>query len=135
MTTTGTMEMEAPAEAQTEATSSVTVESILAQYNQLSLRDRQRLVEALTGRYFPPPAEWFKSRVISTNEPYNPRTQEFEWYENHKYEYIGEWVALEGDQLIAHSPDAKKVFAEVRRKGADAILMHIGDPDRPFVDA
>ncbi len=135
MTATGTITAEAIAEATTEVTSQVTVESILEQYNQLSLRDRQRLVEAMTGRYFPPPAEWFKSRVISTNEPYNPRTQEFEWYENHKYEYIGQWVALEGDQLIAHSTNAKEVFAEVRRKGADAILMHIGDPDRPFVDA
>lgn len=134
MATTGTMELEAPAEGKAEAASKVTVESILEQYNQLSLRDRQRLVEALTGRYFPPPAEWFKSRVISTNEPYNPRTQESEWYRNHRYEYIGEWVAVEGDQLIAHSPDAKEVFAAVRRKGADAILMHMGDPDIPFVD-
>ncbi len=135
MTTTGTVAIEAPAAAQAEAAASVTVESILEQYNQLSLRDRQQLVEALTGRYFPPPAEWFKSRVISTNEPYNPRTQEYEWRKNHQYEYIGEWVAVEGDQLIAHSPDMKKVFAEVRCKGADAILMHIGDPDIPFVDA
>lgn len=136
MAATGTIELEAPTEPQAEATSNVTVESILEQYNQLSLRDRQRLVETLTGRYFPPPAEWFKSRVISTNAPYNPRTKEYEWLDQHRYEYIGEWLALEGDRLVAHGPIAKEVFAKVRKLGCqDAYLVYVHDPDLPFVDA
>ncbi|MBI1761700.1 MAG: hypothetical protein HYR56_09725 [Acidobacteria bacterium] len=136
MTTTGTVAIEAAAEANAEATANVTVENILEQYKQLSLRDRQRLVEALTGRYFPPPAEWFKSRVISTKEPYNPRTKEYEWLDQHRYEYIGEWLALEGDRLVAHDPIAKEVFAKVRKLGCqDAYFVYVHDPDMPFVDA
>jgi|SRR5581483_4273880 len=115
-------------------TTEVTLESVLEQANQLTPRQRQQLIEVLTGREFQPPREWFRGRVISTNVPYNPRTKEYEWLDQHRYEYIGEWLALEGDQLVAHGPVAKEVFAEARRKGFQPLFVYVDDPDVPFMN-
>lgn len=113
----------------------LTLENVLEQANQLTPRQRQQLIEALTGREFQPPREWFRSRVISTNAPYNARTKEYEWLDQHRYEYVGQWLALEGDQLVAHGPVAKEVFAKVRELGAkDAYFVCVDDPDVPFMN-
>jgi hypothetical protein len=38
--------------------------------------------------------------------------------EEHASEYGSEWVALDGDRLIAHGPDADAVFAAADADGA-----------------
>ncbi len=40
-----------------------------------------------------------------------------QWIAEHRAEYLGQWVALEGDQLISHSFDAKQVYAEAKAAG------------------
>jgi hypothetical protein len=45
--------------------------------------------------------------------------------------YPGQWIAVDGDRLIAHGSDAKPVFAEVDRAGvADALFVHLEPDDR-----
>ena len=34
-----------------------------------------------------------------------------QWLTEHREEYAGQWVALDGDRLIAHGLDAKEVYA------------------------
>lgn len=40
-----------------------------------------------------------------------------QWIAAHRAEYLGQWVALEGDQLISHSFDAKQVYAIAKAAG------------------
>ena len=64
--------------------------------------------------------------------PYRTHYEEGAWIEAHRDEYLGQWVALDGDRLIAHGSDAKKVYEEARIQGTTAsYLAHID----PKVDA
>lgn len=48
------------------------------------------------------------------------RTREQDWIDSHREQleaYRGEWIVVEGDRLVAHSPDAATAFAEARRQG------------------
>jgi hypothetical protein len=66
--------------------------------------------------------------------PLPDRMREMQWLHDHAREYIGQWVALDGDRLIAHGPDAKAVYAAARADGAYLPLVDsVPDPDRPFV--
>lgn len=40
------------------------------------------------------------------------------WMIEHAHEYGGQWVALDGDRLIAHGENAEEVFAAARADGA-----------------
>lgn len=40
-----------------------------------------------------------------------------EWIDEHREEYDGQLVVLEGDKLIAHGTDAKALYAAARARG------------------
>ena len=66
--------------------------------------------------------------------PTPDRTREMQWLKNNARQYIGQWVALDGDRLIAHGPDAKAVYAAARADGVYLPFVDsIEDPDLPFV--
>jgi hypothetical protein len=58
-----------------------------------------------------------------------------EWLRLHSKEYGGEWVALDGDRLIAHGPDAMKVYAAAEVDGAYLPMIKYIEPADalPFV--
>ena len=39
------------------------------------------------------------------------------WIEKHRDEYLGQWVPVEGDSLIAHGTDAGQVYLAAREPG------------------
>lgn len=113
----------------------VTVESILAQVNQLPALERAKLIAKLN-REVKAKSIIPEGRVIRTNAPYIDRTQEFEWMRQHEREYIGQWVALMGSKLIAHGPVAKEVFAQAKALGHPQALVYlVTDPDVPYMGA
>jgi hypothetical protein len=59
------------------------------------------------------------------------------WLKEHGDKYIGQWVALDGDRLIAHSPVFDEVVAAARSDGADLPLYHFiePEPEYPFIRA
>lgn len=44
-------------------------------------------------------------------------TKEHAWLKAHRNEFVGQWVALDGDQLLAHGPDAGEVYDKARGLG------------------
>jgi hypothetical protein len=40
------------------------------------------------------------------------------WMNEHAHEYGGQWIALDGDRLIAHGENAEEVFAAAEADGA-----------------
>lgn len=62
---------------------------------------------------------------------------EMKWIQENRDQYVGQWVALDGDTLIAHGIKARDVLAEARRKGvANPCLTHLeprGDKSEGWV--
>ena len=46
------------------------------------------------------------------------------WISEHREEFDGQWVALDGATLLAHGTDGKKVHAAAQSKGVKTPLMH-----------
>lgn len=111
---------------------SSTIESILAQVKQLPPAEREKLIEILAEET-KAQAIVEKSQPIKSFLAYKDRAQEYAWLAQHQREYVGQWVALEGSQLIAHSYEAKEVFAKARASGVERpIVLLVEDPDAPF---
>ena len=63
---------------------------------------------------------------------YRTYDDERAWVEAHREEFLGQWVALDGGNLVAHGSDARAVYDEARARGLDApYLVHV----MPKVDA
>lgn len=65
-------------------------------------------------------------------DPYCLR--EREWLRQHRHEYAGQYVALDGDQLIAHADSLREVYRLAREAGVKApFTTRITSPnDLPF---
>ncbi len=113
----------------------LTAETILAQVNQLPAIERAKLIAQINRE---PQKDWVvpEGRIIRTDAPFIDRTKEYEWLAKHRREYIGQWIALMGDQLVASGKVAKDVFDQARELGySDAYFVIVEDPDVPFVNA
>jgi hypothetical protein len=49
------------------------------------------------------------------------------WIAKHAREYKGQWVALDGDRLIAHCANADEVFDDAKADGANLPLVDFVD--------
>lgn len=62
------------------------------------------------------------------------RRREQEWIEKNKNQYAGQWVALDGDDLLSFGQDGRKVYAEAKSKGVKVpFVVHLEPLDEmPF---
>jgi hypothetical protein len=71
-------------------------------------------------------------RIIDASAPganSGPMSEQ-EWLRAHGQAYSGQWVALNGEDLLSHGPEARRVRDEARAKGVQTPLMvHV--PDEP----
>lgn len=93
-----------------------TFEEVFEEARKLPIEEQRRLRAALY--------------AFDTNGGTRPalRTKEQEraWIEVHRDEYLGQWVALDGDNLIAHGVDPRGVYEEARAQGITApYLVHV----------
>ena len=86
--------------------SSAIVERILEEVKRLTADEQRELREALSQEPQPTPA-------------YDTHERERAWIESHRDEYLGQWVALDGDRLLAHGPEARQVYQEARAAGVE----------------
>lgn len=64
-------------------------------------------------------------KKIGTYPP-KDRTKEHEWLRLHRDEYAWQWVALDGDRLVGHGYDLKKVAEDAKRNGIeDALFIRV----------
>jgi hypothetical protein len=108
-------------------------EQVLAAARQLPLDEQQKLAKSLLEQPQPHPEKKLGRRVPPP-VPSKDRTLEYKWLKEHSKEYAGQWVALEGDQLIAHSFNANEVFAAADASGIDRpLFLRFENPDAlPF---
>ena len=87
----------------------VSEDGVLRPLEPLSLKDRQRVTLTIAERV--------------AHVPFNERVAERDWLRHHESEYPGQWLALSGDQLVSHGPDARTLRDEARAKGVAHPLM------------
>lgn len=98
----------------------------------LSLTEKQDLANFLAEQLH----ENSSASESATNgvEPNKLRIREREWIEEHRAEFAGEWVALDGDTLLSHGLDGRQVYADARAKGVRVpFVVHLESLDEmPF---
>ncbi|MCI0338043.1 MAG: DUF5678 domain-containing protein [Acidobacteria bacterium] len=108
-----------------------TLEQVIEAVRQLPLEDRRRLQEWLAKQ------ERRDAEPQQQNENLHQDDEKFrralQWVEEHRDEYLGQWVVLDGNRLISHGPDGKKVYDEARAAGIQIpFLKHIIKEELPF---
>ena len=54
------------------------------------------------------------------------RDREMRWLAENRNEYVGQWVVVEGDRLIASGPDSREVFQAAKQAGIQIpFLVHV----------
>ncbi len=119
-----------------------TLEQAIEVVNSLPTSDRERFEkwfrdqERLDARTNGTSANQSHDQVTSsTLEEREARFQRsLRWIEENKAQYLGQWVALDGDRLLAAGADGKQVYAEAIAAGvAVPLLQQINaDDDLPF---
>ena len=107
-----------------------TLEEILAGINALSPQDQDQLRRLLKDSPSPSAA----TRQVAPLTPVRDLARESAWIQQRRDEYAGQWVALDGDRLIASGSSAKEVYAAARAAGvADALIVKVEARDAlPF---
>ena len=82
---------------------------VLRPLEPLTLPERQHVRLTLEER--PRPLSWLSP------EPVNERREEMEWLATESRPYAGEWVALDGQRLVAHGAKLATVSAEAEAAG------------------
>src|SRR5262245_52530658 len=101
--------------------STLNAENVLNLINQLPATEQARLRQLLEEQptALPPsaPANGVPAKPPLDkrlpNRPAPDCSREMRWLAEHRREYANQWVALDGDRLIAASPDHETVFAAV----------------------
>lgn len=72
-------------------------------------------------------------RIIATGLPVRDRSQEREWLAKNRDEYDGQYVALDGDKLVAHGENHLEVAKKSRELGCqDALILFVEGSNRPL---
>ncbi len=106
----------------------ITLENVYKQAKQLPPEEQQKLIEAIGARLKRKPL----GKRVHPRVPYKDRSREHQWLRENSRNYIGQWVVLEGDQLLSHGTNAKEVFAAADAAGIERPLyFFVEDPDIP----
>lgn len=77
------------------------------------------------------PRDLGRSRVEARPVPAGYRVRELEWRRTHAdvlKAFANEWVALEGEEIVAHGPDPVQVVNEARAKGVGTPYIFFVEP-------
>jgi predicted Zn-dependent protease len=97
-----------------------TLEQIIEEARTLTPAEKDKLRQALDREL----EQLAPSQSAKPGYPTNE--QERAWVEAHRDEYLGQWVALDGDHLVAHGTDARSVYDEARSRGVSVpYLAHV----------
>lgn len=84
-----------------------TLEQIIEEARALSPGEKRKLRQAL-------------DRELEQPTPLQSRAKESTWIDRHRDEYLGQWVAIEGDTLVAHGANPREVYLAAREAGVNS---------------
>jgi Family of unknown function (DUF5678) len=113
--------------------SNITIENILKQIEELPSVEQWRLHNLLGDRRSKPDKAPMDRRVPPKPMP-EGAMRAIRWIAEHAREYAGQWVALDGDRLIAHGPGHDDVWAAAQASGVYLpMVTFIDDPDKIYM--
>jgi len=107
--------------------SQATAELILAEIATLPQKEREKLRALLNRRPSSAPDETEQSVFIPLFDASDPAPS-LRWIEEHRAEFAGQYIALDGDRLVAHSADPQEVIAAVRTSGLNGLFFTLIPP-------
>jgi hypothetical protein len=104
-----------------------TLEQIIDEARALSPSEKRALRRALD-RELATPAPTQSSQLS-----YRTFEREHAWVDAHRDEYLGQWVAIEGDSLVAHGANPREVYLAARDSGIEVpYLVRVENREEPF---
>jgi hypothetical protein len=88
-----------------------TLEQILDEARALSPGERRKLRQALDRD--------LEHEGQSLGPGYRTYEREHAWLDAHRDRYLGQWVAVEGDTLVAHGTDPRQIYLAAREAGIE----------------
>lgn len=111
--------------------SEMTVESLFNQITVLPVSEKLKLRALLDAQLKNPAGVANGVKFVKPIRMPDPEPSQ-RWMNEHAREYGGQWVALDGDRLIAHGENAEEVFAAADADGAYLPLVtYIQPADAP----
>jgi hypothetical protein len=62
----------------------------------------------------------------------NRSAKSLRWLHENRKKYSGQWVALDGDRLIASGPTAKEVYSKARAEGVEIPFVELVTEQEPI---
>lgn len=80
---------------------------------------------------------WLEDKEATSGEghdsqaPANRSVKSLRWLHQNQEKYCGQWVALNGDRLIASGPTAKEVYSKAKAVGVEIPFVElVADPEQ-----
>jgi hypothetical protein len=104
-----------------------TLEQIIDEVRALSPDEQQKLREALDRELAAP------DRSELSQARYRTFESEHAWVDAHRDEYLGQWVAVEADRLVAYGSNPREVYLAARDSGIEVpYLVRVEHRAEPF---
>lgn len=104
-----------------------TLERIINEARALSPSEKRELRLALDRELAAP------ASTQSSLASYRTFEREHAWVDAHRDEYLGQWVAVEGDSLVAHGANPREVYLVARNSGIEVpYLVRVEYREEPF---
>lgn len=111
--------------------SEITTETLYNQIISLPESEKRKLRELLDAQLKDKSEPLSEAKLVRPIQMPDPEPSR-QWMNEHAHEYAGQWIALDGDRLIAHGEEAAEVFAAADADGAYLPLVtHIPSADAP----
>jgi Family of unknown function (DUF5678) len=109
--------------------SQLTFEQIAGVVQGMPLLDRRRLLNLLLSQPDLAVEQKGEEQVTASIQDHLAQhAPNLRWLEEHREEYIGQWVALHDGRLIAHSSDGEALVEPVRKSGVRNPLIVFVEP-------
>jgi hypothetical protein len=111
--------------------SQITAEALFHQITSLPFSEKVELRALLDEQLQNPDVVTNRVKLVKPIPVPDPEPS-MRWMKEHSHEYGGQWVALDGDRLIAHGANADEVFTAADADGAYLPLVtYIPPADAP----
>jgi hypothetical protein len=99
------------------------VQAVLRQIDALTDEEKRSLVDSLKEQQKRDRQTMVSENGAAQARPDTQREREMQWIAEHSHEYAGQYVALDGERLIAHGTDGRAVLAAARQAGVKHPLI------------
>src|SRR5882672_9302648 len=104
------------------------VQTLLQEASRLSQPDQLELIALLIQKVDVPTPAQATRRPTSAGQLAS-RDREMQWLAENRIQYVGQWVVVEGDRLIAHGPNSREVFQAAKQAGIEVPFLVQVEPE------